>query len=271
VNPRLGHGLSYEFVAKEFGKMTRANFGRERLGVPTFPRQAGDAWVIPEEAWTRCKDSESSIPAGAPIAFVLEADPELEYGTIGVAGRRQDKAMHLEAFVHEPGVSWMVDRAKDLQTKHGGDVWLDPKGPCGFLQGDLAQSGVAVKLFDAEDVKNAWTWLYTNANPKPDPTDPDHVPPPGLYHRGGDAMTRALSAAELRNLLDRHTLRRTVASEINQGPLIAPMLAAYAVVKSERSKPPPPSPRSARGDRPGRRTPPKRRAPREIDIAKAGF
>lgn len=276
-NPRLGRGLSYEFIASEFRKMTRAGFGRERLGVPTYPREEGQGWVIPEEAWDASKDPESAIEQTAPMQFVLEADPELDRGTIAVAGRRPDGAIHLEDIDHEAGVSWMVGRAKDLQDKWDADVWLDPKGPLGFLQGDLAQAGVRFRLFEPEDLKNAWTWLYTSANPKPDPRDPDRVvPTPTARHRGGVLMTQALAGAELRKMLDRHTLRRTVSTEVNQGPIVAPMLAGYAVVKTERERPaePPPLSQKLKPRTAPQRQAPVRRRPRTSgggDVANVGF
>jgi len=272
VNPRLGRGLSYEFIAKEFKRMSRQAFGRERCGAATYPREEGSDWVVPEQAWLRAVDPTSKIRPGETPRFVLEADSQLAAGSISVAGRRTDGAVHIELVDHDPGVAWMVDRAKALQETHNAEVWLDPKGPLGFMQGDLAEAGVAVKLFDAEDVKNAWTWFYTNLNPKPDPLHPEKgAPEPGVRHRGGRLLTAALAGAELRRLLDRYALRRTVSTEVNQGPIVSTHLAAYAVVKSERTaKAPPPPPGKA-----PRRQPPergrRRRTSHETDVSKVSF
>lgn len=245
VNPRLGRGLSYEFVAKEQKRMPRPKFGRERCGASTYPRPEGAGWVIPEAAWERAKDEESAPAAGAVIVFVLEADPELAFGTIASAGRRADQAMHIEVTDHEPGVAWMVGRAKELQVKHGADVWLDPKGPLGHLLPDLREASVRVKLFGAVDLRDAATWIYTAANPQPDPRDPGAgKPPPTVFHRGGLLLTHALAAAETRKMLDRWTWRRSVSGGVNQGPLVGATLAGYAVVKGERNPPPPPPPLS---------------------------
>lgn len=279
VNPRLGHGLSYEFVAKEFARMTRPDFGRERCGASTYPREEGGGWVIPEVAWHRGSDEESQIAADQRPAFVLEADAELEAGTISTAGRREDGFMHIENIQHDAGVGWMVARAKDLQDRHLGSVWVDPKGPLGFMLGDLREAGVEVRAFEPEDLKDAWTWLYTQANPQPDPGDPDRVlPPPGVRHRGS-LMTLSLAAAELRKMLDRHTLRRTVSSGVNQGPIVGPMLAAWAVVKAERSKPAKyvgtpkkaKTPEQSQRPAPARRAPRRRRPPGDVDIRTTGF
>lgn len=280
VNPRLGRGLSYEFVAKEFARMTRPDFGRERCGAATYPREEGGGWVIPEVAWHRGHDDTSQIAPEKRPAFVLEADAELELGTITVAGRRTDGAMHAENVQHDPGVGWMVARAKDLQDEHHGAIWLDPKGPCGFMLGDLREAGVQVHTFEPEDLKDAWTWLYTNANPQPDPADPNRtVPPPGVYHRS-NLTTLALAAAELRKLGDRHTLRRTVSSGVNQGPIVGAMLACFAVVKAEREQPPEyrgrpgkAAPRDGAGRQARRptREPRRRRPPGDVDVRTTGF
>lgn len=265
VNPRLGRGLSYEFVAKEFRRMTRADFGRERCGAATYPREEGASWVIPEAAVLRATDEASAIADDAPLAFVLESDPELEFGTIGVAGRRADGAMHIEVVAHERGVAWMLDEAKRLREQHGGDIWLDPKGPCGFMVGDFRESGVPIKLFDAADLKDAATWLYTGMNPQPDPRDPGAGrPAPAVYHRGGQLMLQAMAVAETRKLLDRWTWRRSVSSQVAQGPLIAPNLAGYAVLLAERVPTEEvllPRKGSGQGRQPSRRRPPARRGP----------
>lgn len=231
VNPRLGRGLSYDFIAKEFLRMTRTQFGNERMGVPNHPREEGSAWVIPTEAWDAARDAESRIAEGEKPRFVLEADPELNSGTVTVAGRRPDGAVHLEVVAHQPGVSWMVAEAQRLQDEHTGEVWLDPKGPCGFMIGDLTESGVEHKLFDAKDLADAWAWLSSAANPRRNPLDPDAEPRPGVFHRGGRLLTQALAAAEVRKILDRQTLRRTVSGDVNQGPIVGAMLAGWAVAR----------------------------------------
>lgn len=275
TNPRLGHGLSYEFIASEFRKMTRAGFGRERVGVPTYPREEGEAWVIPEEAWERAKDLQSQVADGNGVQIVLEADPDLDKGTISIAGRRADGAMHIEVVLHDDGVAWMLERTKTLQDSWGATAWVDPKGPLGFMLGDLDEDGIKYRTFEPEDLKNAWTWLYTSANPKPDPRDPQRVlPDPTVRHRGGVLMTQALAAAELRKLLERHTLRRQVSLEVNQGPIVGPMLAGYAVIKTERERPPAPAPmprRVSKRTAPERVSPERRKAAAAKDIRTAGF
>lgn len=239
MNPRLGHGLSYEFVAKEFGRMTRAQFGRERCGAATYPRTEGAGWVIPEEAWTRAKDPSSQIADGELVRVVLEADPELKRGTIAAGARRADRAMHVEVLRHLDGVVWMVEAARQLHEQ-GAEVWVDPGGPCAFMIGDLHQAGVPVKQFKTDDVTSAWSWFYTAANPPRDASDPQAPPPPPtVRHRDQQLLTLALAAAETRKVRERLTLRRVATGDVNQGPVIGVMLAGYAAVKGDRVKPPP--------------------------------
>lgn len=271
MNPRLGRGLSYEFVAKEFARMTRAQFGHERVGAATYPRAEGAAWVIPEESWTRAKDEDSQAAPDQTLRYVLEADPELASGTIAVAARRTDGAMHLEVIDHDPGVGWMRARVKQLLDDHGGQLWLDPKGPCGFMLGDLRQDGIPVRLFTASDLTEAFSWLYTAITPARDPRDPKApLPAPTARHRGDTELTLALAAAEVRSIGDRTTLRRSVSGDVNQGPIVATMLAGYAVVKGEKVKPPPPPSKPA-GTLSATHTRQHRRRGETADIATANF
>ena len=223
----------------------------------------------PEDAWIRARDEDSQPAPSAQLRFVLEADPQLERGTIAVAGRRDDGAMHVEVIAHDPGVAWMKTRAAELLAKHGGQLWLDPKGPCGFMLGDLREAKVPVHLFTANDLPDAFSWLYTAANPTKNPADPAApVPDPTVRHRGGQVVTLALAAAETRKVLDRVTLRRSVSADVNQGPIVGAMLAGYAVVKGEKVKPPPPPSKPVRShDRPNAR----RRPADMTDLATARF
>lgn len=269
MNPRLGRGLSYVFVAKEFRRFSRARFGRERCGAATYPRGEGEGWVIPKEAVERAVDPDSQLAEGSELAYVLEADPQLEHGSISVAGRRSDGAVHIEPVANDPGVLWLVDRIKQITGRNPGDVWLDPKGPVGYLVEPLREAGVAVKLFEISDLKDAATWLYTAMNPTRD--NEGNLPEPAVRHRGAPRLMQAFAAAETRRFQDRWTLRRTVSQEVDQGPLIACMLAGWALVKGERRQPAPPSPRRVGH---GHRTPPegrrgRRKAP--ADLSTTGF
>ena len=270
VNPRLGRGLSYTFVAAEHGSMSRPAFGRERCGAPTYPRGEGEGWVVPKERWHAATDPDSRTVPSSPLVFTLEADPQLERGTIGVAGFRGDGAVHIEVTDNAPGVLWMIDRAKELQTKHGGEVVIDPKGPLGYLVEPLSEAGVRVTPLKAEDLRDGAAWFFTELSPRPDPADPDaQTPPPGIFHRGGTRLTQALAAAETRKFMDRWTWRRQVSLEVDQGPLTAVTWSGWVLVKKARQTPPP-APIKAKGDvhRRGHRKAPRRRAD---DLSTAGF
>lgn len=270
VNPRLGRGLSYVFIAKEFARMSRPQFGRERAGAATYPRGEGEGWVVAKENWERAKDVTSRTRPGSPLVFVLEADPQLERGTIAVAGFRDDGAVHIEVTDNEPGVLWMVSRAKALQAKHSGTVAVDPKGPLGYLVQPLRDEGVDVTELEAADLRDGAFWIFTALTPQPDPTNPDADPTPsGVFHRGGTRLTQSLAAAEVRRFMDKWTWRRQVSLEVDQGPWTAVTWAGWVLVKKSRQTPPP-APQKAKGDTPrrGHRKPPRRRAD---DLSTAGF
>lgn len=233
VNPAFGRRLNWEWCGKELRRFGVVKFGRERLGIATYPRAEGEGWVIPEQAWIRARD-EQSEPTG-PARYVLEADPQLEAGSIGAAARRDDGAMHIGLTEHRAGIGWMIPSVADLVARDGGEVWIDPKGPAAILIEDLRAVGIRPHLFSAENIKDACAWFYTSLTPQPtDEDDPDASrPAPGVFHRGGEQLTTALAAASTRPLLDRWAWKR--ANEVNQGPLMSVTLAAFAVVLSERS------------------------------------
>lgn len=232
VNPAFGRRLDWEWCGKELRRFGVVKFCRERLGIATYPRPEGEGWVIPEAAWIRARD-EKSEPTGA-ARYVLEADPQLEAGSIGAAARRDDGAMHIGVTEHRAGIGWMIPAVADLVARDGGEVWVDPKGPAAILIEDLRTAGITPRLFTPENIKDACAWFYTSLNPQPLVEDqPETRPAPGVYHRGGELLTTALAAASTRPLLDRWAWKR--ANEVNQGPLMAVTLAAFAVVLSERS------------------------------------
>lgn len=246
VNPSLGGHLEYERVAKEFKRMTRHEFGNERLGVASYPREDGAEWVIPHEAYKRSIDEESEVADGAPVHIVLEADPDLNTGTIALAGRRTDGAMHVEITKHEPdlGVQWMLDEAERLQTEHRATLWIDPKGPLGFMLGDFAERGLTVREFTPQNVVNACSWFFTGINPRRRPDEPKDapLPTPRVRHRGPKVLEITLAAAQTRKLLGGWAWQRYI-TEVPQGPLMGITLAGYAVLLTERTpapKAPPP-------------------------------
>ena len=267
TNPAAGRRLSWEAIAKEAKRMTIVQLGRERCGVSTYPRASGEAWVIPEEDWLRALD-ESSTPTG-PLQLVAESDPELTESTIAVAGRRPDGAMHIEVIAHEPGSLWVRAELVRLAAQHSAGVAIDPKGPLGWLIKALREEdGLDIYEFTVEDVKDAATWIYTQAVPRPDPADPEAGrPAPGVYHRGGKRLTTSLAGATTRKLLDRWAWSRH--SLVHAGPIMGVTLAGYRVVLTEstRPTPPPPSPQAARPAQATRPNP--RRAHR--GVADMGF
>jgi hypothetical protein len=214
------------------------------MGVAMYPREKGAEWVIPEAAYRRTIDPKSE--AVGPISMVLEADPDLETGTICVAGRRADGRMHVEVVRHFPdlGVGWMLDDAITLAEEHEATIWLDPKGPLGFMLGDFAERDVDVKEFTAEQVVAAFSWFTVGMDPRqaPDAEADAPLPEPRITHRGPAYLEQSLAASQTRKLMGRLAFQRFV--EVPQGPVIGCCLAGYAVVLGERveDKPPPPPP-----------------------------
>lgn len=217
ANPALGIRITEEFVAKELRTLDPETFGRERLGVGTYPVE-DDGWaVIAEEIWTARKDPESR--RAGRIAMSLDVTPDRTMGAIAVAGLREDKLLHGEVVDHRRGTGWMVDRAIELVERHDPiAVVVDAAGPAGNLIADLQNAGVEVLVPTVREVGQACTGFY------------DAVEQDRFRHIGQAALTSAVAGAGKRNIGDGAWAwdRRHAAVDIC--PLVATTNAVWALM-----------------------------------------
>ena len=140
ANPGAGIRISVEHMAREFASMGAAGFARERLGVGNWPADAAGWQVISEEVWAALEDDASQ--AGDPVCFAADVTPDRGWGAIGVAGRRPDGNVHVEAVDHRPKTSWMVPRLLELQERwRPCAVVIDAGGGAGSLIPELKEAG----------------------------------------------------------------------------------------------------------------------------------
>jgi hypothetical protein len=231
ANPGLGIRISVEHVAREFASMSTAGFMRERLGVGTWPTDEAGWAVISEDAWTGLVDAGSE--AGAQVVFAADVTPDRGWGSISVAGRRQDGLIHTEVVEHRPRTSWMVPRLLELQRRWRPlAVVVDPAGPAGSLVPDLREAGfepvsptadppdggMALVLPSARDAAQACGAFY-------DAVTDARV----LRHLGQPELAAALAGAARRRLGDAWAWdRRGVGVDIS--PLVAVTLATWGFV-----------------------------------------
>lgn len=136
-NPSLGYLISHEFVRNERASLGSGGiFERERLGVGAYPSDEADTWqVIGEDAWRALATAESA-PEGE-VVFAIDATPEQSHAAIAVAGRWRG-GTHVEIAHHQPGMGWVVAKAKRMQEEHKPRCWVvDAGGPAGALIKEL--------------------------------------------------------------------------------------------------------------------------------------
>ncbi|MFD7746713.1 terminase [Streptomyces sp. NPDC059698] len=137
-NPSLGYLISHEYLRNACASMGGGIFEREHLGVGTYPSDEADTWqVIGEDAWRSLAAAESA-PEGE-VVFAIDATPEQDHAAIAVAGRWRG-GTHIEIAHHQPGMSWVVAKAKRMQEEHKPRCWVvDAGGPAGSLIQELEE------------------------------------------------------------------------------------------------------------------------------------
>lgn len=216
ANPGIGYRLTLEKIENERLSMSPEGYARERLGVGDYPSDGTDTWqVIGEDAW-RALAAADSRP-GAKVAFAIDATPERSHAAIAVAGSWRG-GTHVEVIDHQPGMSWVVARAKELHARHKPRCWVvDAGGPAGSLIEDLAEElGVEIISPKVREVAMATGQFY------------DAVADQSLSHIDQAPIATALAGAQKRPLGDAWAwARRSVGVDIS--PLVAVTLARWGL------------------------------------------
>lgn len=218
ANPALGIRVSEEFVQRERAAMPEIEFARERLGMWDTGLLGQ---VIPQEVWEKLSDPSSSPTGG--LAFALDATPNRESASVGLAGRRPDGWIHVEVVENRPGVNWLVQRAKELQDRWQAPVFLDPAGPTGALMPALEAAGVTFVKLMASEYARACGAFYDAAM--------EHR----LRHIDQPLLNSALGAARQRPLGDAWAWHRRDYTDIS--PLVSVTNALYGLLRSEVPEP----------------------------------
>jgi len=226
ANPSLGYLISSEFVRNERASLgTSGIFERERLGVGDYPSDEADTWqVIGEDVWRSLADPQSR-PEGE-LCMAIDATPERDHAAIVVAGSWRG-GTHVEVIAHQPGMGWVVEKAKSLHERHRPRCWVvDAGGPAGSLIQDLADElGVEIVQPKPRQIADATGQFY------------DAVVEQGISHLDQPPLAVALAGAQKRPLGDAWAwARRGVGVDIS--PLVAVTLARWglgAEVEDERA------------------------------------
>jgi hypothetical protein len=148
--PALGWTISEEVVAHARATMSDHEF---RRGFANQWVGADRDRIIPAEVWDLVQDP-TAAPV-APLTFAVDVQPDRSAASIASSG-----GGIVELVEHRPGVSWVVQRLVDLQTRWSGHVVLDAGGPAGALMEDLEAAGVNVSPLGSTEVVAACARFY---------------------------------------------------------------------------------------------------------------
>lgn len=149
-NPGAGIRIDPEWCwTIERGSMTPEAWCIERLGV-VFTAD-GDSGVIPPADWRACLDATSTVDGGR---IALSVGPGGTWAAVGLAGEREDGALHLEVVRHALGTDWLVEACR-AGTAVYGPLLVDPKTPTMAVLTDLRNAGIELEELATADVARA--------------------------------------------------------------------------------------------------------------------
>lgn len=162
ANPLLGRrrpngtGMTLEYLRKEREASPPAEYARERLG---WHDQAGADEAFGPGNWEAAGMDEADVPATVLGGLAVAVSYDLAFATIGGAGRDGD-VTYIKPLVHGPGTAWVVERAKDLQDRHGLEVAIDERGPGADLIGPLEEAAVRLRKVGTAEVLDACAGIF---------------------------------------------------------------------------------------------------------------
>jgi hypothetical protein len=143
ANPGLGIRITTEYIANERRAMGRRQFAVERLGIGAWPDLSEDPdRVISVEQWKACECNDPSKRIVGPKTFAIDVAPGEAFGSIAVAGARDDGFDHIAIVEHKPGTSWMVPALRGLLAERRARLVGDRGGPAAAVIQALIDAGL---------------------------------------------------------------------------------------------------------------------------------
>lgn len=224
ANPALGRRITEDYVRAERDALPPEEFVRERLGWWDKPDIGGEP-LIKAEQWLDLTDANSE-PID-PVAFGVYVNISRSTAAIAVAGRRADGRFHVGVVpaVRDrqidtlPGTGWIAERVKELFDQWAPcAVVIDGHSAAASLITTIEEFGVPVVNTNATDMAKACGVFY------------DAVTEKNIHHRGAQPLTRAVTSAKKRDLVDAWAWdRKDRSSDITQ--LVAVTLALHGVIE----------------------------------------
>lgn len=173
--PALGHTVSERAIRSDFEAMPLVDFCAEYLGWE--PEVGAARWhVIGEQTW---RDLRIGVgreqPYMEPVAFGVDAQPDLSAASIGMAALTSYGDTFVELIERQPGDTWLVPALVKLAGKHGPcAIGIAAHGPAAPiiepLRRALLEANVdapvstdksIVKTFQGPDVAKACRQFYS--------------------------------------------------------------------------------------------------------------
>ena len=182
ANPGLGIRISLDHVEQERTvEMSARGFAVERLGIGDWPDPTEEEGrVISAATWKRLEETDQSKRVTSRETFAVDTDTNQTWGSVGVAGQRDDGLWQVHVVKHARGKDWIVDCCEQLRRDHPEARFvIDPRGPAASLISDLKAVGIEPVEVTAQDYATAFADFVSAAHenklrypaPAPDLTD----------------------------------------------------------------------------------------------------
>ena len=229
VNPSYPHRTPAESILRLRRKLSRDSFLREGLGVWD---EDGHSSVVDMDHF---KGLAGSAPAGVPVAYGVDMNPEQTVCSVSVALRRGD-SVHVEEAIVFDLVLHGVDAVVDWIAERAGrrvPVVMDAFSPARIMKPKLQLKKAKLLMLSSTELLEACGGVFQAIND-------------GKFsHFGQERLTTALGRAKKKAVGKSGGWKWDLAdSEVDNTPLMSATCAHYGAVKSK--------PRKASGSRSGR-------------------
>ena len=218
ANPGLGIRMSFQHVMDELESLDEETYARERLGIWA---KIGAEGFIPGAKWSKCLDRKIAdmVVNGEVVeqklervALGVDIPPDRSYGSICVAGTREDGSLFVELLERHEGTEWIPGTLRELMGQSRLPVWADGFSAVSALQMEFKRERVRVMFLRSDVYKKACGVFY------------DKVVQGQVAHKG-DADLDAAVAGAVPSSKDK--LWAWTSKSVDVSPLVAATLAVH--------------------------------------------
>lgn len=230
--PALGHKVPERAIRSDFEAMDLVDFCAEYLG--WAPSAQGARWtVISEQTWKGLQVAPGrEQPYLDPVAFGVDAQPDLSAASIGMAALTSYGDTFVELIERRPGITWLVPMLVDLADKHGPcAIGIAAHGPAAPIIEPLRRAllernvDADVRDYQGPAVAKACRQFYVETGEVGETEDGD--PDRRIRHIGQPELDAAVAGAAKYTFSDEWRWQRAGEGG-DASPLYAVTMARYA-------------------------------------------